>query len=381
MESPQMYDNNQNNIQMTGQQTKSNGQNNTNNQNNNNNNPITINQNLKNDHINGLTNSAALLQKQIQHHPQQVLQQQQQQIQHVAQQYSQNDLEELTNPEISLDLANFIDDQFRSEQEQFAFFNKVVPAVVNGVNGVVNGVNVNGLVQSEAAKALQQARFQHRQNPGNALAYMPGCVTGNTDDASTSEANIKEEPVDPIELRRLQQLTANGQFLNGNYQFPNVNSSGTTFTALTPASVLHHQPHVPGLKSHLTNFQKLNKNLVHSRKHSMKNLDKGTDEYRRRRERNNIAVRKSREKAKKRAHDVEKKLKDLQKENENLRRSDDEKTNVILLYNQVFMRLTNHSNPEIKQIVSLELNSMNMQCDQGMQNMQNSLLHNGYKDS
>lgn len=128
--------------------------------------------------------------------------------------------------------------------------------------------------------------------------------------------------------------------------------------------------------AHLSNFQKLNKNLV-SRKNSLKGADKGTDEYRRRRERNNIAVRKSREKAKKRAHDVEKKLKDLQKENDTLRRCDEEKTNVILLYNQVFMRLSNHSNPEIKQIVSLELNSMNMQCDQGM-SMQNSLLHNSY---
>lgn len=78
---------------------------------------------------------------------------------------------------------------------------------------------------------------------------------------------------------------------------------------------------------------------------------------------------------------MEKKLKDLQKENDSLRRCDEEKTNVILLYNQVFMRLSNHSNPEIKQIVSLELNSMNMQCDQNMSNMQNSLLHNGYKDS
>lgn len=174
MESPQMYDNNQNSIQMTGQQAKPNGQNGMNN-----NNSLAINQNLKNDHIsNGMTNSTALLQKSIQQHPQQ-LHQQQQQIQQVTQQYSQNDLEELTNPEISLDLANFIDDQFRNEQEQFAFFNKVVPAVVNGVNNGVNAVNVNGLVQSEAAKVLQQARFQqHRQNPGNALAYMPGCVTG-----------------------------------------------------------------------------------------------------------------------------------------------------------------------------------------------------------
>lgn len=167
-----MYDNNQNSIQMAGQQTKPNGQN-GNNQNNNN--AMAINQNLKNDHMaNGLTNGNGLLQKQIQQHPQQLLQQQQQ-IQQVGQQYSQNDLEELTNPEISLDLANFIDDQFRNEQDQFAFFNKVVP-VVNGVNGpVVNGVNG---IQSEAAKVLQQARFQHRPNPGNALAYMPGCVTG-----------------------------------------------------------------------------------------------------------------------------------------------------------------------------------------------------------
>jgi len=164
-------------------QTKNSNSNNNNNSANNNNNSMAINHNLKNDHHhaingNGLSNGAVLLQKQIQQqHPQQMLQQQQQQqqIQQVAQQYTQNDLEELTNPEISLDLANFIDDQFRNEQEQFAFFNKVVPAVVNGVNGVSNGLG-----QSEAAKVLQQARFQHRQNqnPGNALAYMPGCVTG-----------------------------------------------------------------------------------------------------------------------------------------------------------------------------------------------------------
>jgi hypothetical protein len=171
MESPQMYDNNQNTIQMTGQQTKSNGHNGTT-PSNNNNNSITINQNLKNDIVGNGINGSPLLQKQIQQHPQQLLQQQQQ-IQQVAQQYTQNDLEELTTPEISLDLANFIDDQFRNEQEQFAFFNKVVPAV-NGVNN--GGNNGNGIVQSEAAKAIQQARF--RQNSGNTLAYMPGCVTG-----------------------------------------------------------------------------------------------------------------------------------------------------------------------------------------------------------
>lgn len=71
-------------------------------------------------------------------------------------------------------------------------------------------------------------------------------VGSSSSSASSEGASIKEEPVDPIELRRLQQLTANGQFLNGNYQFNNGNTNGTTFTPLTPASVLHHQPHVPG---------------------------------------------------------------------------------------------------------------------------------------
>lgn len=172
MESPQMYDNNQNNLPMaanTKQTTNGNSA-----AANNNNNTITINANLKNDHVNN-GHTTTLLQKQIQQHPQQLLQQQQQ-IQQVVQQYTQNDLEELTNPEISLDLANFIDDQFRNEQEQFAFFNKIVPAAINAG---VNGVNGNGNIGSEAAKALQQARFQQRQNPQNPLQYIPGCVTGN----------------------------------------------------------------------------------------------------------------------------------------------------------------------------------------------------------
>lgn len=64
-------------------------------------------------------------------------------------------------------IFNFRDDQFRSEQEQFAFFNKVVPAVVNGGSGAI---------PSEAAKVLQQARFQQHRNSGNALAYMPGAT-------------------------------------------------------------------------------------------------------------------------------------------------------------------------------------------------------------
>lgn len=51
-----------------------------------------------------------------------------------------------------------------------------------------------------------------------------------------------------------------------------------------------------------------------------KNLDKASDEYKRRRERNNIAVRKSREKAKQRCKDTERRVSDLVSENDKLRK-------------------------------------------------------------
>ncbi|XP_014241840.1 CCAAT/enhancer-binding protein beta-like [Cimex lectularius] len=53
---------------------------------------------------------------------------------------------------------------------------------------------------------------------------------------------------------------------------------------------------------------------------SGKSIDKNTDEYKRRRERNNIAVRKSREKAKMRSRETEEKVKLLIKENERLQK-------------------------------------------------------------
>lgn len=98
----------------------------------------------------------------------------------------------------------------------------------------------------------KNSKFPQNKTKKKDLQNFPSFLvsTGNPNEAgeNADHANIKEEPVDPIELRRLQQLTANSQFLNGNYQFQtnNNNSNGATFTSLTPASVLHHQQHVPG---------------------------------------------------------------------------------------------------------------------------------------
>lgn len=54
--------------------------------------------------------------------------------------------------------------------------------------------------------------------------------------------------------------------------------------------------------------------------HSKKNLDKCSDEYKKRRERNNVAVRKSREKAKVRSKETEKKVSELARENDAYRK-------------------------------------------------------------
>lgn len=200
----------------------------------------------------------------------------------------------------------------------------------------------------------------------------------NSSVGSSDSANIKEEPVEPNEFRR--QLQNNGaqfmgttayQLTGGGTTNPNnpiaptnyvTNGNGNTFSNLTPATVLHHQalPHLAGA-AHLANLTKHGKMLPHvSRKSQSKSVDKGTDEYRRRRERNNIAVRKSREKAKVRSREVEEKVKTLIKEKDCLIRKIEEKNNEIQLYKQLYMHLMNHSNPEINQICRSALNLSNM---------------------
>lgn len=395
---PQMYDNNQsvlsqNIVKKSSMAASANNNNNSNNNNNNttvnNNNPATVNQNtlaLKqqqaqqlhqngtNGQTNGLNgtnlNNSLLLQKQM-------LQQMQ---------YGQGDLDELTSQEISLDLQHLIDDQFR-DGDSLGVFAEMVS--VGSTNGIIPAATT-------AAKVLQLQSARQNNNNNNAqnqsyrsqLAYMPqpvhtGATYNNSSDENSSvgsdSTTVKEEPVDPIELRRQAAALAisnggnngqNGQFvhngngiypLNGNY---NQNGNNNSFTNLTPTSVLHHQglPHIPG--AHLANL-KHKQLLPNGRKQQQKNVDKGTDEYRRRRERNNIAVRKSREKAKVRSREVEEKVKTLLKEKDALVRRLEEMSNEVHLHKQIYMHLMSHSNPEIKQICSSVLNLVNM-TDHGM---------------
>ncbi len=74
----------------------------------------------------------------------------------------------------------------------------------------------------------------------------------------------------------------------------------------------------------------------HSSKSGKKSLDKHSDEYRRRRERNNIAVRKSREKAKMRSRETEEKVKGLARENDRLQKRVDLLTKELNVLRSLF---------------------------------------------
>ncbi|XP_054740389.1 CCAAT/enhancer-binding protein [Anastrepha obliqua] len=335
---------------------------------NNNNNASTINANVNN--VNNL------LQKQM------------------LQQYSQSDLDELTAQEITLDLQHLIDDQFR-EQEGLGIFSDMVTSP----GGLSATLPPNGMV-SAAAKVLQQHQLQQQSlrtqqhNYGrSALAYMPQAVhsgaaySNNSSDENSSvgsdTSTIKEEPIDPEYRRHLQETNANNAaaaaFItnsganglynpyqtttnNGPVNNGVMNNGGSgaapNFTNLTSANVLaHHSVNLPHLAAGAHLLKHHNKQLQHQRKSSLKHVDKGSEEYRRRRERNNIAVRKSREKAKVRSREVEERVKSLLKEKEALLRQLQEMTNEIQLHKQIYMQLMNHANPEVSRVCRSFLNT------------------------
>ncbi len=85
----------------------------------------------------------------------------------------------------------------------------------------------------------------------------------------------------------------------------------------------HHHGHHPGHHGHHGVHHGASSSSSSSSHKKLKNVDKASDEYKRRRERNNIAVRKSREKAKMRTRETEERVKLLSKENERLQKKID----------------------------------------------------------
>lgn len=336
MDSPQMYDNQQHSqqgVNANGAITPDNMKKAPTPNSNNNNNLTTLNNNT------GAASkqTAALLK---QHHLQ------------LYQQHGGGELSDLATPEISLDLQNLIDDSQFNE----GLFSDILqnPAVkqhlpVHGTNG-----------------ARSQVMY-----PRTTLAYMPQPVhsgatyhqSSNSDSNSSDVPSIKEEPIDPHEYRRgqCQQL--------GNGYVPNYAGASGQFTALTPAGVLHHQQQqqLVAMAGKTVNKPPIMSSHAAHRK-QMKPADKNSEEYRRRRERNNIAVRKSREKAKVRTRETEEKVKLLLKENERLQKRIELLTEELNVLRSLFSNvgvLPEHLHREINK----HLDSFQLQHQQQQQHM------------
>lgn len=199
------------------------------------------------------------------------------------------DLAELSAPEISLDLHNLIDDSQFNE-------------------GFIQGIEGINLDKSAAPRGLGV------NNMYNPLAYLPQPVHGATqfdrqyhDRVSHDRASsIKEEPQDSIHPEMApHEYSSCARVGAAAAAAASYGAAATGYPAgypnMTPTTV-------PGADSLCRSPLKSPSGgkLMSACK---KNLDKGSDEYKRRRERNNIAVRKSREKAKARTRETEERVK------------------------------------------------------------------------
>lgn len=310
MDSPQMYDNqqhNQNNQPLNSNEVKQTVIMN-------NNNLTTLNNNT------GNTKTAALLK------------------QHQLQQYQQHG-GDLTDPEISIDLQNLIDDT--------QFGDGLFTDIIHNQGKHIQNLHPPRVVPPPNLGPQQSTATAVGGYPRTTLAYMPQPVHSGATYASNSAAaansnsdsnssmgsdtpSIKEEPLDPQEFRR---QCGNLNILPPNNGYPTVvpgNPAGAApyqgtngnFTSLTPNSVMHHQNPQHHPQHQLNSMNMKTKAMLnhHVARKTIKPCDKNSDEYRRRRERNNIAVRKSREKAKVRTRETEEKVKILLKDNERLQK-------------------------------------------------------------
>lgn len=216
------------------------------------------------------------------------------------------DLSEFSSSEISLNLNNLIDDShFNDSQFNEGFIQELQSLNVDkSASPVGQQLNNNGLNQMGprglSANPINGNGNIHPNMYNNALAYLPQPVhTPNQFERHyQDQRNIKEEPRDQ---------TAQDYAACARVAYANNNGYGggiVPYAPMTPATLPGSDP----LKSPLKSPGCLSISSISS-KNSKKNVAPGTEEYRRRRERNNIAVRKSREKAKARSRDTEERVK------------------------------------------------------------------------
>ncbi|CAG2116449.1 unnamed protein product [Medioppia subpectinata] len=150
----------------------------------------------------------------------------------------------------------------------------------------------------------------HTSHPHHSDPYsMPGQSVDTYGQQVDTSSVVKQEPIDPdgdFSSSCSQNSGYSGSYSGGQYDNRDQTINGSD---QSPMSLVHFGGN--NMRSHK------------SHKNGKKNVDKASDEYKKRRERNNIAVRKSREKAKIRSRETEKKVSELARENDSLRKKVD----------------------------------------------------------
>lgn len=226
------------------------------------------------------------------------------------------DLADLNTPEVSFDLHNYIVGPHSSTIESSA---KLFADILDDNKAYIR----NSQLPTLGAASLNTPDNNHSTRN---YFHMPQSAGGFGSDRYGSEAgvNIKQEP-----------STVCAETGGSSQTFPTRNSTSPplyvsyTSQQLGDASSgfvgVHHDLTL-GSFSHQDDQDSMKSSSStatiqsSSKTKSKKAVDKQSEEYRRRRERNNIAVRKSREKAKQRSKDTERRVSDLIRENDSLRK-------------------------------------------------------------
>lgn len=236
-----------------------------------------------------------------------------------------SDLAELSAPEISLDLHGLIDDSQFSEG-----LIQDIQGLTVDKNSATRGLGVNNMY--------------------NPLAYLPQPVHGATqfdrhygDRPHSNRSNIKEEPQESQHDVAQHEYSPCARVGGGMGGYSAAAAAAAyvgvpAYSSMTPTTV----PGAEGLcKSPLRSPSVGSMSMMSGCK---KNVDKGSDEYKRRRERNNIAVRKSREKAKARTRETEERVKKLIMDNDRLHKKCELLSKEVATFHSMFANV--HCLPE-----------------------------------
>lgn len=221
----------------------------------------------------------------------------------------------------------------RTGAHHTALHQQQASSVSSGLNQHLHSASSTPYSQQQQ---YQQQQPQQQQQHHSQMPQQPSLGT----DRYGLEANtpVKQEPLE-AEVDFSNSCSQNAHYASGAFQ---ANYGGGGSDARLPGgnssrsqqqqqqvdsdggSAMLRQMHFGlGSTTSASSRNSQNSSSRHGKHHSKKSVDKGSDEYKKRRERNNIAVRKSREKAKIRSRETEKKVSELARENDQLRKKVD----------------------------------------------------------